>query len=317
MDLGHGLLEHQISKPLGQHVGGRRNRPGLKPNPRHGPLKAEAPKRPSPQEAERSIPAAESPPRRSNIRPRPRGDIPLRVPGAVAATRIVRPAAMVDRQTIVRGEVAIEVDQDVHPIVPGKIGVADARARAGLVSRPGSLPATNADVEELGVVGEHDRGRPLRIVVQAAVQGDRLGLPPDRIVQPPVQSRPLRRLDARQDRLAATFLSAPEARVRRGRKSTTGRLRRRSAWRRAVGPAPGRPACDRLRPREIARPDGRTARAESAPAGPPTRPPAPGDFLSRRRRPPARPARRWRNAARAKPTPAGPTDRWDIRPPSN
>ena len=77
---------------------------------------------------------------------------------------------MVNRQAVIRGIVAIQIDEHVNAIVARHIGVARRAAAGRLIRCPGGLPATYADVEEFGVMGQHDCGRPGGIVVQAALQ---------------------------------------------------------------------------------------------------------------------------------------------------
>ncbi len=53
------------------------------------------------------------------------------------------------------------------------------------------LAAAHRDVKKLVVVGHADFGRPVAVVVLGALQRDRLGLAPNRIVEQPVEVRPL------------------------------------------------------------------------------------------------------------------------------
>ena len=84
------------------------------------------------------------------------GDEPVWVPCAVAPTAIVRPAAIVNRQTIVGGKVAVDVDQHFNSIVGRQIGVARTFCEATpvAISPAGRrLSATGGNVKKLGVVG--------------------------------------------------------------------------------------------------------------------------------------------------------------------
>jgi hypothetical protein len=97
---------------------------------------------------------------------------------------------VIDRQAIVRGIVAVQIDQQLDAVPQRQVRIPRARAFRRLVASPRRLLAAYGQVQELVVVGQQGHGWPVGVVAVRTGQRNLLCPLPDLVVELSVQKWP-------------------------------------------------------------------------------------------------------------------------------